>query len=107
MNGKKLLHDVTIVDFTWIGAGAYATKLLADLGANVIKIETSTRLDSLRVGRPFKDKIPGINRSGYFADRNTSKRSVTINLKHEEGLKVALALLAQANMVVNNFTPGV
>jgi len=104
---KRLLHGVTVADFTWIGAGAYATKLLADLGADVIKIETSTRLDSLRVGRPFKDKIPGVNRSGYFADRNSSKRSITINLKHAEGLELVKKLIARANLVANNFTPGI
>ena len=104
---KRLLEGVKVVDFTWIGAGSYTTKLLADLGADVIKIETSTRLDSLRVARPFKDKISGINRSGYFADRNTSKRSITVNVKHEEGLKLVKQLIAQANLVVSNFTPGV
>jgi crotonobetainyl-CoA:carnitine CoA-transferase CaiB-like acyl-CoA transferase len=104
---KRLLEGVKVVDFTWIGAGSYTTKLLADLGANVIKIETTTRLDSLRVARPFKDKVFGVNRSGYFADRNTSKRSITVNVKHEEGLKLVKQLIAHANLVANNFTPGV
>ena len=76
---RKLLSGIRVVDFTWIGAGAYTTKLLADLGADVIKIETATRLDSLRLGPPFKDRIPGVNRSGYFADRNSSKRGMTVN----------------------------
>jgi benzylsuccinate CoA-transferase BbsF subunit len=104
---KRLLQDITVVDFTWIGAGSYTTKLLADLGANVIKIETSTRLDSLRVAPPFKDGVSGVNRSGYFADRNTSKRSVTVNVKHPEGLALIKKLIAHGDLVVNNFTPGV
>lgn len=104
---KRLLQDITVVDFTWIGAGSYTTKILADLGANVIKIETSTRLDSLRVARPFKDGISGVNRSGYFADRNTSKRSITVNVKNPEGLALVKKLVAHGDLVVNNFTPGV
>ncbi|MEN3296249.1 MAG: benzylsuccinate CoA-transferase BbsF subunit, partial [Burkholderiales bacterium] len=104
---KRLLKDIKVIDFTWIGAGSYTTKLLADLGADVIKIETSARLDSLRVARPFKDRISGVNRSGYFADRNTSKRSITVNVKHEEGLKLVKQLIAHADLVTNNFTPGV
>ncbi len=100
------LSGVRVADFTWIGAGSYTTKLLADFGADVIKVETSTRLDSLRSTAPFKDGVPGVNRSGYFADRNTSKRSVTLNLKHPRGPELARALIARSDIVANNFTPG-
>lgn len=103
---KLPLEGIRVADFTWIGAGSYTTKLLADFGADVIKIETSTRLDALRETAPFKDGIAGVNRSGYFADRNTSKRSMTLNLKHAEGPRIARALIAQCDMVTNNFTPG-
>lgn len=104
---KRLLTGVRVIDFTWIGAGSYTTKLLADLGADVIKIETSKRLDSLRVAPPYKNKIPGVNRSGYFADRNSSKRSITINIKTDQGLALVKRLIKQAHVVTNNFTPGV
>lgn len=104
---EALLAGVRVVDFTWIGAGSYTTKLLADLGADVIKIETSKRLDSLRLAKPYKDKIPGVNRSGYFADRNSSKRSITVNIKEAEGLALVKRLIEDAHVVVNNFTPGV
>lgn len=104
---KRLLNGVRVIDFTWIGAGSYTTKLLADLGADVVKIETSTRLDTLRLAKPYKDKVPGINRSGYFADRNSSKRSITVNIKEPEGLALAKRLIADAHVVTNNFTPGV
>lgn len=104
---KRLLTGVQVIDFTWIGAGSYTTKLLADLGADVIKIETSKRLDSLRVAPPYKNKIPGVNRSGYFADRNSSKRSITVNIKTEQGLALVKRLIGQAHVVTNNFTPGV
>jgi len=104
---KRLLKGVRVIDFTWIGAGSYTTKLLADLGADVIKIETSKRLDTLRLAKPYKDKVPGINRSGYFADRNSSKRSITVNIKEPEGLALVKRLIEAADVVTNNFTPGV
>lgn len=100
------LSGITVVDFTWIGAGSFTTKLFADFGADVIKVESSGRLDSLREAKPFKDGRPGINRSGYFADRNSSKRSITLNLKRPRALDLALKLIAQADVVTNNFTPG-
>jgi len=103
---KLPLAGIRVADFTWIGAGSYTTKLLADFGAEVIKIESSTRMDSLRSTAPFKDGIAGINRSGYFADRNTGKRSLQLNLKHPEAPKIARALIAKSDIVSNNFTPG-
>ena len=104
---KALLAGARVIDFSWIGAGSYATKILADLGADVIKIESSTRLDSLRMAAPYKDGKPGVNRSGYFADRNTSKRSVTINMKHPRAFGLIKQLIMQSDIVANNFTPGV
>ena len=101
------LSGVRIADFTWIGAGSYTTKLLADFGADVIKIETSRHMDTLRSTGPFKDGIAGINRSGYFADRNTSKRSININLKHPAGMEIGRRLVACSDIVANNFRPGV
>ncbi len=101
------LAGLRVADFTWIGAGAYATRLLADLGADVIKIESATRLDTLRDAKPFKDGKRGVNRSGYFADRNCGKRSITLDLKHPDGLRIARELVARADVVANNFSPGV
>ena len=100
------LQGIRVADFTWIGAGSFTTKLLADHGADVIKIESSGRMDSLRSSRPYKDGVPGINRSGYFADRNSSKRSITLNLKTEAGKELARRLIATSDIVANNFTPG-
>lgn len=104
---RKPLAGLRVADFTWIGAGAYTTKLLSDWGADVIKIESRARLDSLRDAKPFKDRIPGVNRSGYFADRNGGKRSVTLDLKTPRGLDYARRLIATSDIVANNFSPGV
>ena len=101
------LAGLRVADFCWIGAGSYTTKILGDMGADVIKIETSTRLDSLRVAGPYKDGKPGVNRSGYFADRNTSKRGITIDLKHPRALAVIRKLIEKSDIVANNFAAGV
>ncbi len=101
------LEGVRVTDFAWIGAGSYMTKLLADLGADVIKIESNAKLDALRVSPPFKDRIKGVNRSGYFSDRNTSKRSLTVNTKTIQGLALVKRLVAISDIVANNFAPGV
>lgn len=100
------LEGVRVADFTWIGAGSFTTKLFADMGADVIKIESAARLDQLREARPFKDGVAGVNRSGYFADRNSSKRSVTLNLKKDAARELARELVKLSDIVANNFTPG-
>lgn len=104
MNGP--LKGIRVADFTWIGAGSFTTKILADFGADVIKIESTEHIDSLRNSKPFQGGIPGVNRSGYFADRNSSKRSITLNMKHEQGRELARRLIARSDVVANNFTPG-
>ena len=103
----NFLKGVRIADFCWAGAGPFCTKVFSDLGAEVLKIESSTRIDSVRSGGPFKDGIPGINRSGYFASRNSGKKSVAIDLKSSEGKKLALRLIEKSDVVTNNFGPGV
>ena len=101
------LDGVRVIDFCWVGAGSYMTKLLADMGADVVKIESTKSLDSLRLAAPFKDGIRGVNRSGYFADRNSSKRSITVNMKDPRGVEIVHALIAHADVVANNFRPGI
>lgn len=107
MTSQLPLAGVRITDFTWIGAGSYTTKILADAGAEVIKIESTDRVDSLRLAAPYKDGIKGVNRSGYFADRNSSKRSMTLNMKHPRALDLVSRLIRQSDIIANNFTPGV
>jgi benzylsuccinate CoA-transferase BbsF subunit len=100
------LEGLRVTDFCWMGAGSYTTKLLADMGADIVKIESNASLDGLRLAPPFKDKIAGVNRSGYFADRNTSKRSITVNMKTEKGKELVRELVKTSDLVANNFAPG-
>lgn len=100
------LSGIRVADFSWVGAGPFATKPLADHGAEVIKIESRSRTDVIRSMPPFRDAVPGINRSGYFADRNSSKRSICLELREREGRELALRLIARSDVVIDNFTPG-
>lgn len=104
---KRPLQGIRVIDFSWVGAGSYATKILADLGADVIKIESTKKVDGIRLSPPFSGGQSGVNRSGYFADRNTSKRSMLLNLKKPAGVEFALRLIADAEITCNNFSPGV
>jgi benzylsuccinate CoA-transferase BbsF subunit len=102
------LRGVRVIDFTWLGAGPYTTRAMADHGADVIRVESGKRLDRLRILPPFRDgeRLGSLNRSGYFADRNTNKRSVTINLKHPDAAGLILRLIETADVVTSNFAPG-
>lgn len=102
----SFLKGIRVTDLTWAGAGTFGTKVLSDFGAEVLKIESMTRPDPVRVGGPFKDGIPGTNRSGYFASRNTGKKSVAVNLKTAAGRRLVLDLVARSDVVANNFGPG-
>lgn len=101
------LSGIRVLDFTWGGAGPFATKTLADFGAEVIKVETETRLDFPRTTGPYQNGVKGINRSGYFSNRNSSKRAVTLNFKAKEAVQLALRLAEKSDFVVNNFRAGV
>jgi benzylsuccinate CoA-transferase BbsF subunit len=100
-----MLEGVRVLDFTWAAAGPYATLLLAFLGAEVVKIESSRRLDPARRG--FLTDYGGIERSPIFNELNLDKRSVQLDLTQPEGLAIAQRLAAEADVVVDNFRPGV
>lgn len=102
----KFLEHVRFADFTWAGAGSFGTKIFSDFGAEIIKIESSVRLDSVRTGGPFKDRKFGVNRSGYFASRNSGKKSVVLDLKSAEGKRIAYDIIRRSDVVANNFGPG-
>ena len=100
------LAGVKIIDLTHHIAGPYATKLLADFGADVLKIERPGG-DPTRRLPPFFHDEPDAEKSLPFLYLNTNKRSVTLNLKAEMGRGILLDLLADADALVENFAPGV
>ena len=105
LHGGRGLEGVRILDFTWAAAGPYATCLLALLGAEVIKVESTRRPDPARRG--FLADYGGINRSPNFNELNLNKRSFQVDLSQPEGLALAHRLAEWADVVVDNFRPGV
>ena len=99
------LQDVTVIDFTRVLAGPYCTRLLADLGARVIKVE-HPRGDDTRVA-PMQLDPERSDQSTYFVRLNAGKRSVAIDLGHARAREVVLDLIRAADVVIENFRPGV
>ncbi len=100
------LSGIRVIDFTWVGAGPFTTKILADFGAEVVKIESAARPDQLRSAEPLIGSR-GLDESGYFAVRNPNKKSITINMKHSEAAGIVLAMARRADVIANSFSPGV
>ena len=101
----RLLEGVRVLDFTWAAAGPYATLLLALLGAEVVKVETSRRPDPARRG--FLADYGGVNRSPNFNELNLNKRAIQVDLGRPEGLELVEGLIGIVDVVVDNFRPGV
>ncbi len=104
---KGVFSDIKIVAFSWAMVGPLTLKFFADYGATVIRVETSIRPCVTRTSAPFKDNVPGLNRSGYFNHFSANMMSISLNMTHPLGLNVAKELIAQADVVMENFTPGV
>lgn len=94
------LNGITVIDLTRVLAGPYCTMMLCDLGARVIKVESPGGDDARQFG-PFVD-----GESAYFASLNRGKESIALNLKDEADRKVFERLLANADVLVENFRPG-
>src|SRR5512133_1127432 len=93
---------VRLLGFSRVLAGPYCTMMLAELGADVVKVEEPTCGDESRQWRPF---VHG--QSGCLFSLNRSKRSIGIDLKKEAGKRVARELAVKSDVVVENFAPGV
>lgn len=104
---EQPLSDVKILDLTWYIAGPYCTKLFADYGADVIKVEKPGEGDPARRMGPFAGDDPHPEKSGLFLHLNTNKRSFTLNLKNNSGKKILQQLVKEADILVENFSPRV
>ena len=102
MSNKPILDGIRILDLTRVMSGPYCTSMLADLGAEIIKIEMPETGDEARHFGPYKD-----GESTYFMMLNRAKKSVTINMKDPEGLAVVKNLIPKCDAIVENFRPGV
>jgi crotonobetainyl-CoA:carnitine CoA-transferase CaiB-like acyl-CoA transferase len=99
---SRPLDGLKVLDLTRVLAGPYCTMMLADMGADVVKVERPGSGDDTRgYGPPFLG-----GESAYFLSVNRNKRGLTLNLKQERGLTILRALLEKADVVVENFRPG-
>lgn len=123
-HGKPFALDgVRIIDLSWLLASGGAARFLSALGAEVIKVEHTSKIDYMRLGvatvpaggRPERDLAtgplaapaePGLNASGNFMDINAGKRSLSLNLKDDRGKELLTRLLADADIVIEGFSPG-
>ena len=103
---EQALSDVKVLDFTHYVAGPYCTKLLADYGADVLKIERPDGGDGARRLGPFPDDEPHPEKSGLFLHLNTNKRSLTLDLRTDEARAIVAELVRDVDIVVESFRPG-
>jgi len=95
-----------VADFSWVGVGPITSRHLADFGATVVRVETSTRPDTLRLAPPFRDGKAGLDRSAFGAAYNTNKFGLALNLRLPRARELALDLVRWADIVTDSMTPG-
>ncbi len=95
MKEKSILYNIRILDFTWVLAGPYATRILADFGAEVIKVQ------------PLLPESDDEFSRGYYNTWNRNKLGITLNLNKPQGIELAKRLASISDAVVENFTPRV
>ncbi|MCA9830762.1 MAG: CoA transferase [Dehalococcoidia bacterium] len=103
-DSRQILRGLRVADFSWVGVGPLSTQVLAWLGAEVVRVESATRLDVFRTGGPQRGEYP--DASAYWANCNRDKLGMTLNLKHARAREMALRLAARSDVLVESFTPG-
>ena len=101
-NLKHVLDGYRVLDFSQVVAGPTTTLMLAEMGADVIKVELPPAGDPARLGACWSK-----GRSGYFVQHNRGKKDICIDVKHPEGLAIIKGLLPQIDVLVQNYAPGV
>lgn len=106
MEDTRALAGIRVLDFTIMMAGPYGARLMADLGADVVKVEPPEG-DDMRVRQPLRQAPDGSRHSSYFGQLNAGKRSIALDLKDAGDLATARELALQADVLLENFRPGV
>ena len=104
-NPERPLEGLKVLDFMWVIAGPFFTRVLANYGATVIKVESSVRLEPARGTPVFKNGEPGIETSVPYSNFNTDKLSFTVDPSNEVGRQVLLDLVKWADVVTESFSP--
>jgi crotonobetainyl-CoA:carnitine CoA-transferase CaiB-like acyl-CoA transferase len=103
----RALQSLKVLDFTWVVAGPLTTRLLADHGATVVRIESEKRLDAVRGGGPFLAGKTGVNDSAGWHNYGAGKHSLQLDIGHADAKAVVFDLVRWADLVIESFTPGV
>ncbi|HIG39278.1 MAG: CoA transferase [bacterium] len=114
LSDDKETHDedalpfagIKVTDFAWVGVGPISSKYLADHGADVVRVESESRPDVLRGGVPFANAEPGLNRSQFYGDFNTSKQSISLDMKSTHAIEIARQLISGSDVLIESFAPG-
>lgn len=98
------LSRVRVLDLTQAWAGPFATQQLADLGMDVIKVESALRVDQVRLGTAEPGTAPSVDMTLWFQQYNRNKRSLSLEVSHPEGYELFMRLVAAADVVIDNFS---
>lgn len=102
MTVKHILSNCKVLDFTHALAGPTTTRLMAEMGADIIKVELAPRGDMTRMMAYYKN-----GRSGYFVQQNRGKKSLCLDMRKAESVEILKKLIAQTDVLIENFAPGV
>ena len=102
-----VFEGIKVLDFTWVAVGPLTIKYLADHGATVVHVESASRPCPLRPNAPFKDMVPGVNRSQFAANYNTSKYSLGLNMSKPQAQELVRRVITtwQPDIIAESFTP--
>ncbi|RPI43528.1 MAG: CoA transferase [Betaproteobacteria bacterium] len=100
------LDNLKVLDFCWVVAGPMTTSYFAEYGATVVRVESRQRPDVLRTAPPSRVKGKSLNGSGYYANYNANKYALGLNLGDPRAIAIVKRMVAWADMVTENFTPG-
>ena len=104
---NKALEGVKVADFGWVLVSPLITKTLADYGATTVCVESIKSPSLSRLGTPFKDGKPGVDRAGHFAYCAPNKYSISLDMRTEGGMEIARRLVAWSDVVSENRRAGV
>jgi crotonobetainyl-CoA:carnitine CoA-transferase CaiB-like acyl-CoA transferase len=100
------LDGLKVLDLSWIVAGPLIGRALADFGAEVVRVESGTRVETARLMQPFHGGVAGVESSALFGTSNAGKSGLTVDLGQQRGRDVVLDLVDWADVVVESFSPG-
>ena len=106
MEKRSVLQGIKVADFSWGATAPQCARELAEHGATVVRVESHTKPDNVRFTVPFKDGIPGIDRSPAGACYNTNKYSMSLNLRKPGAREVAVKLIKWADIMIEAMIPG-